>query len=205
MATDTAVVTITVDATVDAVNDSATTQAGQPVTVNVLANDLVNGVPATLALLDGPPVILAVRPADAGTATVDPATGEVTFTPAEGFCGNVEIDYEIEKTCDDGCPVLTLMGNDPAYVTDEGFPDLPGFEFGNTDSFTLLQPGQEPGSGDGAEFTYDTEMGRYVLNTGGDTLECGPLAPGRTIVYRVDSTPPMFEVRCVDVDFPCEG
>lgn len=102
MATDTAVITITVDATVTAVDDSASTQAGQAVTVPVLANDTVNGAPATVAELDGPPTIVTILPEGAGTATVDPETGDVEFTPAEGFCGTVEVEYEIERTCSSG-------------------------------------------------------------------------------------------------------
>ena len=100
MATDTAVATITVEPTVTAVDDSASTQAGQAVIVPVLANDMANGAPATVAELDGPPTVVAIRPAGAGTATVDPETGDIEFTPAEGFCGLVEIDYEIERTCE---------------------------------------------------------------------------------------------------------
>ena len=101
MATDTAIITITVDATVTAVDDAAATQAGQAVSVPVLANDMVNGAPATVATLDGPPTVVEILPEGAGTATVDPVTGEVEFTPAAGFCGTAYIEYAIERTCED--------------------------------------------------------------------------------------------------------
>lgn len=47
MATDTAFVTITVEGVVQANDDTATTTAGTPVAIDVLANDLVNGAAAT--------------------------------------------------------------------------------------------------------------------------------------------------------------
>ena len=99
MATDTATLTITVDATVVANDDTATTEAGQQAVVNVLANDLVNGATPTIDDLDGPPTIVSVTPEGAGTAAVN-ANGAVVFNPAEGFCGEVEIVYEIVRTCD---------------------------------------------------------------------------------------------------------
>lgn len=78
-------------------DDSAQTEAGTPVTVNVLANDTLDGAPVTLAELVAPPEILAVRPSGAGAAAAN-ADGTVTFTPAPGFTGDAEVDYSIETT-----------------------------------------------------------------------------------------------------------
>lgn len=98
MATDTAIVTITVDASVQANDDTATTTAGTPVAIDVLANDLVNGAPATPAALDGVPVI--TTPPTNGTVVWNTETNQFDYTPNEGFCGTDTFEYEIEKTCE---------------------------------------------------------------------------------------------------------
>ena len=195
MATDTAVITITVEPTVTAVDDTASTQAGQAVTVPVLANDMVNGAPATVAELDGPPTIVAIRPEGAGTATVDPETGDVEFTPAEGFCGSVEIDYEIERTCEsEECVHLTLVAD---RLYSEGYPGgLPDFEFGVTGEFTLWIPGEEPGEGGPRIFTYDEGTDSYGLFNDW-TLPCIEGEEGWHISYETGTTPPSQHVECV--------
>ena len=81
-------------ADVTANNDTATTQAAQSVDVDVLANDTVDGAPATVSALAGPPVLLDGP--DHGTASVDPGTGVVTYTPEPGFCGTDTFTYGIE-------------------------------------------------------------------------------------------------------------
>lgn len=97
MATDTALVTITVDATAQANADTATTTAGTPVAVDVLANDLVNGAPATAGDLTGVPTI-TVQPTN-GSVEWNPTTEQFDYTPNEGFCGSDTFEYSIEKTC----------------------------------------------------------------------------------------------------------
>lgn len=97
MATDTAIVTITVDATVEANDDLATTPANTPVAIDVLANDLVNGVPATV--LDGSPTITV--PPTNGVAVWNADTDRFDYTPNPGFCGEDTFQYQIEKTCGD--------------------------------------------------------------------------------------------------------
>ena len=195
MATDTAVITITVEPTVTAVDDSASTQAGQAVTVPVLANDMVNGAPATVAELDGPPTVVAIRPEGAGTATVDPETGDVEFTPAEGFCGSVEIDYEIERTCEsEECVSLTLIAG---QLTREGYPGgLPDFEFGETGMFSLWIPGETPGEGEPRIFQYEADIDTYVLFNDW-SLPCIELEEGWHISYELGTTPPAQAVECV--------
>ena len=195
MATDTAVITITVEPTVTAVDDSATTQAGQAVTVPVLANDTVNGAPATVATLDGPPTVVAIRPEGAGTATVDPETGDVEFTPAEGFCGSVEIDYEIERTCEsEECVPLTLIAD---QLTRESYPGgLPDFEFGETSMFSLWPPGEVPGEGEPRMFTYEAGIDAYVLFNDWQ-LPCVEGEEGWQISYELGTTPPVQAVECI--------
>ena len=97
MATDTAIVTINIDATVQANADTATTTAGTPVSIDVLANDLVNGAPATV--LDEPPTI-TVPPAN-GVVVWNGETDRFDYTPNPGFCGEDTFQYQIENTCGD--------------------------------------------------------------------------------------------------------
>ncbi len=83
---ETATVSITVGAS--ATDDTATGVAGQPVTIDVTANDS-NVDPTTVQLIDpatGNPST-SVSVSGEGTWTVDPNTGAVTFTPVAGFTG----------------------------------------------------------------------------------------------------------------------
>lgn len=74
-------------------DDAAKTRPGQPVTVNVLANDTLDGAPVSLDDLAGLPAI--VSPPAVGAAVVN-GDGTVTYTPPSDFSGTVEIEYEIE-------------------------------------------------------------------------------------------------------------
>ncbi len=79
-----------------AADDTATTPEGQPVTINVLANDIDgNGDPLTLVSVTDPPH---------GT-TVGNGDGTVTYTPDLFFTGTDTFDYTIR---------------DPGFLTDTG-------------------------------------------------------------------------------------
>ncbi|WP_294675628.1 Ig-like domain-containing protein [uncultured Fluviicola sp.] len=97
---DTAMVIITVTPVNDgpeANGDTAATDEDTPVTVNVPSNDTdVDGN------LDNTSVTITDAPSN-GTTSVDPVTGEVTYTPDPGFSGNDTLVYSI---CDTGMPVL---------------------------------------------------------------------------------------------------
>lgn len=73
-----------------AINDSATTLRDEPVTIDVLANDLLDG-----ALIDPNEATVAVAddPAN-GTAVVE-ADNTVTYTPASGFIGEDIFTYTV--------------------------------------------------------------------------------------------------------------
>ncbi|MNJ85101.1 hypothetical protein D3C87_25680 [compost metagenome] len=77
--------------------DAATTQEDTPVVINVPSNDTDNN-----GNLDNTSVTV-VTPASNGTATVDPITGEITYTPNPNFNG---VDTLIYSICDTGMPVL---------------------------------------------------------------------------------------------------
>ena len=121
-------------ADVTANNDTATTQAGQSVDVDVLANDTVDGAPATVGALVGPPVLLDGP--DHGTASVDPETGVVTYTPEPGFCGTDTITYGIEAAAE---PLMFTAGPGevqvlvhPGTVVDWGDGSPPETQVGTT-------------------------------------------------------------------------
>ncbi|WP_143092923.1 Ig-like domain-containing protein, partial [Arsenicibacter rosenii] len=82
-------------------NDATQTTAGLSLTINVLANDTdpdgVTGLNGQLGIptLPGQPI--------QGTATVDPTTGIVTYSPPAGFTGVVTFTYQV---CDKGTPAL---------------------------------------------------------------------------------------------------
>ena len=80
-------------------DESLDNPAGTPVTVDPLANDSGDFDPTTVMIIDpatGLPVASLVVPGE-GTWDVDPATGEITFTPESGFEGNPTIiDYQVD-------------------------------------------------------------------------------------------------------------
>jgi len=74
-------------------NDVASTSINTPVDINILSND----TPGSSALnsasvtFTGP----APNPTTQGVFTVNPATGIVTFTPANNYAGTVSINYQV--------------------------------------------------------------------------------------------------------------
>ena len=89
--------TITVPNAVTAVNDTATTPQNTQVVTTVLGNDthLAGGSP-----LNPASVTVVTAPAH-GTTSVDPATGNITHTPAANFSGTDSYSYRV---CDSSSP-----------------------------------------------------------------------------------------------------
>ena len=135
-ATDDATVTLNVIADPDpnanddpyAGDDLASSIAGQPAMVNLLANDTdPNGDPLTISDVDGSdpsagPITITdpVTGDTQGVLEVDPVTGVATFTPAPGFVGTVQVPY----TIDDGnggtdTATMTFVIIDPAPVAED--------------------------------------------------------------------------------------
>ena len=100
VACDTAVVVIMVTPVNDAPvanTDNASTNEGSPVVIDAPSNDTdVDGNLDETSLT-------VVTPPSNGTVTIDPLTGEMTYTPNSGFSGNDTLIYSI---CDTGMPVL---------------------------------------------------------------------------------------------------
>jgi hypothetical protein len=73
-----------------ATGDTATTAENTPVTIDELAND--NGIDAVLV----PGSVAIVTPPAQGTATVDPTTGAITYTPGLNYVGSDTIQYTVK-------------------------------------------------------------------------------------------------------------
>ena len=87
-------------------NDFASTPEDVAVTIPVLDNDSdVDGnlLPATVAI---------VTPPTNGTVSIDPVTGDITYTPNTNYSGTETFSYIV---CDDGTPLPSLC--DTAVVT----------------------------------------------------------------------------------------
>ena len=72
-----------------AVDDEATVVSGMPVTIDVLANDSdvdQNLDPTTVTVLEEPA---------GGSIAIDPASGEITYTPLVGFHGLDSFTYQV--------------------------------------------------------------------------------------------------------------
>lgn len=78
---------------VDAVDDCASTLLNCPVTVDVLANDLVGGQST-------------ISKATAEHGTVDISNGQLVYTPNDGFTGQDVISYTVGE---EGCPTDTAQ------------------------------------------------------------------------------------------------
>lgn len=92
---DIALVTVTVGAPdgPTANPDNASTPFNTPVTINPLTNDSPGStplVPSSVTFVPG-----TTPPASQGTFTVNPVTGEITFTPAPGFSGPATVQYQV--------------------------------------------------------------------------------------------------------------
>ncbi|MDW8274738.1 MAG: Ig-like domain-containing protein, partial [Chitinophagales bacterium] len=114
---DTAIITVIVTPVNDAPvanGDNGTTNEDTPITLpNVLANDVDPDntlSPANIDLDPSTPGIQQTETTPQGTWSVNPTTGQVTFTPAPNFNGVATNIYEI---CDGGSPNLC----DTAVIT----------------------------------------------------------------------------------------
>ena len=142
---DTAVVSVTVMPSYDppqAFDDSASTNEGNPVTVNVLANDVGEGLDVTTAT--DPPN---------GTAVVN-GNNTITYTPDASFVGTDSFDYTItDGTSTDSAQVVVTVR--PAGSADPCV--VPGLTI-------LTDPSgdQLPGSGDAYDIRTISAAGLFV-------------------------------------------
>ena len=74
----------------NAVADTFSTVAGKPVVLNVLANDL-----DSTGTLNPASVSIVSQPTSGATVTVDPSTGNITYTAPAGFSGTDTFSYTV--------------------------------------------------------------------------------------------------------------
>ncbi len=151
---------------------------GDPVTVDVLANDTGDFDPSTVTIVGAPGDGRTLVVAGQGTWTVDPATGAVTFTPQDGYQGDPDpIRYRVVDTTGDPVTAQVRVGYVPAAVDDEdlgnpiGNPvtiDVLANDIGVFDPSTVAITGA---AGNGRELVVPGR-GTWVVNpaTGGITF-----------------------------------
>ena len=109
-------------------DDNATGTPDNPTVVDVLANDDTVD-PTTVKIVDpttGNPVTALVV-AGEGNWTVDPATGEITFTPEAGFTGDpTPITYTAEDTLGNPTAPATVNIDYLQVLTDDNVTGIPG-------------------------------------------------------------------------------
>jgi CshA-type fibril repeat protein len=96
----TATITVTTFPPPTVIDLTATTGPGSAVTIDPIANDSGNGGatldPTSVRLLDGNGDPVTSLTTVDGDYTVDPATGVITFTPADGYLGTTPpVTYEV--------------------------------------------------------------------------------------------------------------
>ncbi|MGQ3014010.1 MAG: tandem-95 repeat protein, partial [Flavobacteriales bacterium] len=142
---DTALVTINVTPLNDAPvanNDNATTPEDMPVVINIPNNDTdVDGN------LDLTSVTVTNGPSN-GTVSIDPVTGEVTYTPNPNYNGPDNFTYSI---CDTGMPVLcdtAIVTINVTPVNDPPVIDLPNVSTPEDTPVTICSPIVDADAGD---------------------------------------------------------
>ena len=96
--------------------DITSTKEGTPVKLSTLSNDesgneFTNLVPSSVTITKAP---------SNGTATVDPATGDITYTPKPNFAGLDTLQYSV---CDDGTPAKCTTAYQIITILPTDFPN----------------------------------------------------------------------------------
>ncbi len=144
---DTAVATVVVGASpIVANNDSATTPQNTPVTVSVLGNDTLDGVPADPAKV----TVTQVNPPANGSVVIN-TDGTVTYTPNTGFAGTDTFTYQIcenlnPTNCATATVTITVLPNtieaiDDSGTTEQNTPVTTPVTGNDTTTGTRLDPG----------------------------------------------------------------
>jgi len=106
---DEATVTIDVNGVPAVADDADQTTENTPVVIDVLANDTdTDGIDPTSVSIASPPAN--------GSVSIDPVTGDITYTPDPGFMGLDAFMYEV-------CDLLGLCNTAAVVVLVDGDPD----------------------------------------------------------------------------------
>ncbi len=183
---DTAVATVVVGASpIVANDDSATTPQNTPVTVSVLGNDTLDGMPADPAKV----TVTQVNPPANGSVVVNP-DGTVTYTPNAGYAGTDTFTYQIcENLNPANCATATVTvivlpnsieANDDSGTTEQNTPVTTPVVANDTTSGPRLNPR------DVTIVTPPTYGTTVVNNDGSVTYTPNPNFSGTdTYVYKV--------------------
>ncbi|WP_310148833.1 Ig-like domain-containing protein [Luteimonas sp. 3794] len=124
---DTATVTVVVEAPeIVAVDDSAVTEQNTPVTIPVLDDDTLNGVPVDVEDI----TIVEVTPPSNGRIVILP-DGTVVYTPDPGFSGEDSFEYQIceinnPTNCATATVTITVLPNVVEAIDDDAGTAEPG-------------------------------------------------------------------------------
>ncbi|WP_312370716.1 Ig-like domain-containing protein, partial [Stenotrophomonas sp.] len=144
---DTAVATVVVGVSrITANDDSATTAQNTPVTVSVLGNDMLDGMPADPAKV----TVTQVNPPANGSVVVNP-DGTVTYTPNPGYAGTDTFTYQIcenlnPANCATATVTVIVLPNsieaiDDSGTTEQNTPVITQVIANDTTSGPRLNPG----------------------------------------------------------------
>ncbi|MFI6643925.1 Ig-like domain-containing protein [Streptomyces sp. NPDC050504] len=110
-------------------DESLNNEPGTAVKVPVLGNDKGDLDPTSVRIVDpksGDPVNELKVPGE-GTWTVDPNTGDITFTPEDGFTGNpTPIDYQVSDKAGNETKAKVTVTYKPEATDDESLNNEPG-------------------------------------------------------------------------------
>ena len=167
----------------EAINDTTATVQDVPVVIDVANND--NDDLDPLGNIDPTSVGIVTQPLD-GTVTIDPITGEITYTPNPGFYGTDEFEYVI---CDDGNPLPPMCDTATVFVTvlqdtdGDGIPNDPNPWFqddidDDNDGILDVVEGDGDSDGDGVDDYLDLDSDNDGIpdNVEGQTTD-GYIAP----------------------------
>ncbi|MGQ7247185.1 retention module-containing protein, partial [Halomonas sp. V046] len=148
-----------------AIDDATETDENAAVTYNVLTN--VDGSSDIQGADDASLTRATLRDPSQGSVAIDTDTGEVTFTPADGFEGDAVIDYTITDgdgdTSDAVFTVTVAEDSEPTISVPDTSPGTAGGQF------SVSESGLEGGSAEGSNS--QTTTGTLAITTGGDTLQ----------------------------------
>lgn len=158
-------------------DDEATTSAGTPVTVDVLANDTYGDEPVSLSDLDGPPTI-ETQPQN-GTVAVN-ADGTITYTPNPGFTGTDTFEYRITTPePEPSCP--EIWSSNGGFEMAELWSQIPAFgEFGGNGFYLIngsvgiafwSSDGEYAYPDVGEEYPDCGHLGEWIMSWGDSTGE----------------------------------
>ena len=177
--------------------DIATTPSGTATTINILANDKAGNIAGILNISS---IVIPNSPAN-GSASINPSTGAVTYTPAAGFIG---IDSLVYSVCDNASP--SNCQSAVVYITVTEVNARPS-TIANADFATVVASPNGSNSVTGNVLSNDKNTAGASLTA---ILMTGPKAEEGNLVFNADGsytfTPaPGFSGPVVIIYKACDG